>query len=37
MLLILDNFEHLLAGTDLVYEILQCAPDVKILVTRGSG
>jgi predicted ATPase/transcriptional regulator with XRE-family HTH domain len=33
MLLILDNFEHLLEGTDLVYDILQSAPDVKILVT----
>lgn len=33
LLLILDNFEHLLGGTDLVYTILQGAPDVKILVT----
>ena len=33
MLLILDNFEHLLDATDLVIEILQAAPHVTILVT----
>jgi predicted ATPase/DNA-binding SARP family transcriptional activator len=33
MLLILDSFEHLLAGADLVSRILQAAPDVKILTT----
>jgi len=33
MLLLLDNFEHLLAGADLVYAILQRAPNVTILVT----
>ena len=33
MLLILDNFEHLLAGSDLIVDILQAAPDVKILAT----
>ncbi|MCL4263126.1 MAG: protein kinase [Anaerolineae bacterium] len=33
MLLVLDNFEHLLDGADLVADILQTAPDVKILVT----
>lgn len=33
MLLVLDNFEHLMAGVDLVAEILQAAPGVKILVT----
>jgi predicted ATPase/DNA-binding SARP family transcriptional activator/pimeloyl-ACP methyl ester carboxylesterase/tRNA A-37 threonylcarbamoyl transferase component Bud32 len=33
VLLILDNFEHLLAGVDLVAAILQSAPQVKILVT----
>jgi predicted ATPase/DNA-binding SARP family transcriptional activator len=33
VLLILDNFEHLLAGADVVGEILQHAPRVKMLVT----
>jgi predicted ATPase/serine/threonine protein kinase/DNA-binding SARP family transcriptional activator len=33
MLLILDNFEHLLEGAPLVGEILEAAPTVKILVT----
>lgn len=33
MLLILDNFEHLLAGADLVVELLQAAPKVHIIVT----
>lgn len=33
LLLILDNFEHLLAGAKFVSEILQAAPAVKILVT----
>jgi predicted ATPase/DNA-binding SARP family transcriptional activator len=33
MLLILDNFEHLVEGAGLVTDILQIAPDVKILVT----
>ncbi len=33
LLLILDNFEHLLDGTELVADILSTAPDVKILVT----
>ncbi len=33
LLLILDNFEHLLAGADLVHDILQHAPDITILVT----
>ncbi len=32
-LLVLDNFEHLLDGIDLISEILEAAPDVKILVT----
>ncbi len=32
-LLILDNFEHLLAGTALVNEMLQTCPDLAILVT----
>jgi predicted ATPase len=33
MLLILDNFEHLLSGVELVTEILSTAPQVKILST----
>ncbi len=32
-LLVLDNFEHLLAGAELLPEILQKAPALKILVT----
>ncbi|MEJ2746865.1 MAG: BTAD domain-containing putative transcriptional regulator [Anaerolineae bacterium] len=33
MLLIMGNFEHLLAGAGLLANILQAAPDVQILVT----
>lgn len=33
LLLVLDNFEHLLDGADLVAEWLQNAPQVKLLVT----
>jgi predicted ATPase len=33
MLLILDNFEHLLADLDLVIDLLQSAPELKLLVT----
>jgi predicted ATPase len=33
MLLVLDNFEHLLEGANLVADILQTAAQVKILVT----
>ena len=33
MLLILDNFEHLLSGIDLVIDILAYAPQIKLLVT----
>jgi serine/threonine protein kinase/tetratricopeptide (TPR) repeat protein len=36
MLLILDNFEHLLASVTLVAEILQVAPGLKILVTSRA-
>ncbi|MBI5950440.1 MAG: helix-turn-helix domain-containing protein [Chloroflexi bacterium] len=32
-LIVLDNFEHLLDGTELLSEILQRAPGVKLLVT----
>ncbi len=33
LLLVLDNFEHLLDGADLVADILEAAPQVKILAT----
>ena len=33
MLLVLDNFEHLLTGAGLVNALLRVAPDLKILVT----
>lgn len=33
MLLIMDNFDHLLAGAGLISEILQTAPGVQIVVT----
>ena len=33
VLLLLDNFEHLLQATPLLVELLQAAPDVKLLVT----
>lgn len=33
MLLVLDNFEHLVEGAGLLVEILEAAPEVKILVT----
>lgn len=33
MLLIFDNFEHLLEDAEIISKILQSAPDVKILVT----
>jgi predicted ATPase/DNA-binding CsgD family transcriptional regulator len=33
LLLVLDNFEHLLDGAELLTEILEAAPDVKLLVT----
>jgi predicted ATPase/DNA-binding SARP family transcriptional activator/tRNA A-37 threonylcarbamoyl transferase component Bud32 len=33
MLLLFDNFEHLLDGGELLVDILQTAPEVKILVT----
>lgn len=33
MLLILDNFEHLLSGVDFISELLQAAPDLHLIVT----
>ncbi len=35
-LLIMDNFEHLLAGVGLLTEIMTTAPDVKILATSRA-
>jgi predicted ATPase/DNA-binding SARP family transcriptional activator len=37
MLLVLDNFEHLLQGAELLVEILSSAPGVKILVTSRES
>ena len=36
-LLLFDNFEHLLEGIDLVSDILQAAPEVKVLAPRGPA
>lgn len=36
-LLILDNFEHLLAGADLIADILAAAPGVRIVVTSREA
>jgi predicted ATPase/Tfp pilus assembly protein PilF len=33
MLLVIDNFEHLIQEVGLLVEILQCAPQLKIIVT----
>jgi serine/threonine protein kinase/DNA-binding SARP family transcriptional activator/predicted ATPase len=33
MLLVMDNFEHVLAGATLIADILQTAPTVKLLIT----
>lgn len=33
LLLLLDGFEHLMAGTDLVVDILHAAPQIKIIIT----
>ena len=33
ILLIMDNYEHVIAGRDVVQQVLQAAPNVKILVT----
>ena len=37
LLLVMDNFEHVLDGADLVADILNVAPDVKILVTSREA
>ncbi len=36
LLLIMDNFEHLLDGVDLVTDVLKTAPDVSILATSRA-
>jgi predicted ATPase len=36
LLLVLDNFEHLIAAADLVNDIMAAAPKVKILVTSRA-
>jgi predicted ATPase/DNA-binding CsgD family transcriptional regulator len=37
LLLVLDNFEHLLDGADLLTQILEAAPGVKLLVTSREA
>ena len=37
LLLLLDNFEHLLEGVDLLTEIMESAPQVKLLVTSRDA
>jgi predicted ATPase/DNA-binding CsgD family transcriptional regulator/transcriptional regulator with XRE-family HTH domain len=37
LLLVLDNFDHLLDGAELLTEILDAAPDVKLLVTSREA
>jgi len=37
LLLVLDNFDHLLEGAELLTEILEAAPDVKLLVTSREA
>ncbi|MHB8624970.1 MAG: LuxR C-terminal-related transcriptional regulator [Aggregatilineales bacterium] len=37
LLLVMDNFEHLLEGVDLVAEVLDAAPEAKILVTSREA
>jgi predicted ATPase/DNA-binding CsgD family transcriptional regulator len=37
MLLVMDNFEHLVDGAGLLVEILRSTPEIKILVTSREG
>jgi DNA-binding SARP family transcriptional activator/predicted ATPase len=37
MLLVLDNFEHLLDGAELIAELLAVAPSIKVLVTSREA
>jgi len=37
LLLILDNFEHLVDGADFIYTLLQRAPQVKVLITSRQS
>jgi predicted ATPase len=36
LMLVIDNFEHVLAATSLVSDLLRAAPDIKILVTSRA-
>ena len=36
LLLVMDNYEHLLEGADLVSDVLRIAPEVKVLVTSRA-
>ena len=36
ILLVLDNFDHLLNGVDLVLELLRAVPGLKVLVTSRA-
>ena len=36
LLLLMDNFEHLLEGAGLISDVLKTAPDVKVLVTSRA-
>jgi predicted ATPase/DNA-binding CsgD family transcriptional regulator len=37
LLLLLDNFEHLLVGTNFIIEIIQIAPKIKLLATSRTS
>ncbi len=37
MLIVLDNFEHVMPATELIIEILETAPQVKVLVTSREA
>ncbi len=37
LLLVLDNFEHLIDGADLVLELLNDCPDLKVLITSRQA
>jgi predicted ATPase len=37
LLLVLDNIEHLLDGVELLADVLQHAPGLKLLVTSANG
>lgn len=37
MLIVLDNFEHVMPATELIIELLEAAPQVKVLVTSREA